>query len=705
MKNIKYLILSVAALLVMASCQRKETYTPAEKEVGTRYYFTSVEKTVKVTPELKNVSVDIYRTDLVDAKNKISVSDTTAAHVFYSSKDVEINFDSKENKTTISFAVDMDKLVMGKKYAVVFTVPEAIATAYAADAIKVIVDYPEPWVAFDKPGSFTDGFLFPMVLGVPGGPVEVTVEQNELSPNRYRIVNPYGVILASYGVKQTDVADEYLNFTILKKGDTYNGVDITEDGIVIFDMHNTGYAPSALGQEAAMFHKSDPILNGKKGWYAEEQTMATYSLTKVVKWIDEANLVPGIIDFDAYVASYEKISGWFASDYASYTFELVMPNYVELDASVMVSFNSIQYDAQYNPSVSVNVALGEDVALAKAVLIEGKDFDAALAGIDDNEDAVDVTEGGDFSLAIPADAETGKWSVVVAAYTKGDKGFELADAGYVSFHFVKAGEVPDPLSWEYDAADIVDGISKEDLIATNWSLYASEWDDAANDDGPIQKIGAVSISDFEEVDAEPEVDTVLVKGLSAGVAELYGFDDTMPFEYYEGIIYNLESEVTSFESGGTYYVEPEWGILYQGQHYSDVSAYLVIGGMVSDNILAFGETDMVAGETYDGNLYWCAYTDASASGASYAGDIAGIYQPRLVAGDGSAAAPSPAAANRLKAIKKSFCHRTNFVETERAYLHRCIDEHKMPKNIGLGTKQVIESGKVFKKADVGAANR
>ena len=704
MKNIKYLILSVAALLAMASCQRKETYTPAEKEVGTRYYFTSVEKTVKVTPELKNVSVDIYRTDLVDAKNKISVSDTTAAHVFYSSKDVEVNFDSKENKTTISFAVDMDKLVIGKKYAVVFTVPEAIATAYAASSIKVIVDYPEPWVAFDKPGSFTDGFLFPMVLGVPGGPVDVTVEQNGLFPNRYRIANPYGAILGLYEVKQTELADEYLNFTILKKGDKLNGVDITEDGIVVFDMHNVGYVSSALGEEVAIIHKSDPVISGKR-WYAEEQTMATYGLSKVVKWIDEANLVPGIIDFDGFVAGYSNLSGWFASDYAEYTFELVMPDYVILDASVELAFNSIQYDAQYKPSVSFNVALGEDVALAKAALIEGKDFGAALAGIDNNDDAIEVTEGGDFVLPIPADAETGKWSVVVATYTKGDKGLELADAGYVSFHFVKAGEVPDPLSWEYDAADIVDGISKEDLIATSWSLYAAEWDDAANDYGPIQKLGAVSISDFEEVDAEPEVDTVLVKGLSVGAAELYGFDDTMPFEYYEGIIYNLDSEVVSFEMGSTYYVEPEWGFLYQGQHYSDVSAYLVIGGMVSDNILAFAETDEVAGETYDGCLYWSVYSDASASGASYLTDIADIYQPRLVAGDGSAAAPSPAAANRLKAIKKSFCHRTNFVETERAYLHRCIDEHKMPKNIGLGTKQVIESGKVFKKADVGAANR
>ena len=70
---------------------------------------------------------------------------------------------------------------------------------------------------------------------------------------------------------------------------------------------------------------------------------------------------------------------------------------------------------------------------------------------------------------------------------------------------------------------------------------------------------------------------------------------------------------------------------------------------------------------------------------------------------GAEAAEAPAAP--LNAIKKSFSHRSNFVETERAYLQRCIKEHMAPKNINLGTNQVIETGKVVKKVEIGKIAR
>jgi len=68
-------------------------------------------------------------------------------------------------------------------------------------------------------------------------------------------------------------------------------------------------------------------------------------------------------------------------------------------------------------------------------------------------------------------------------------------------------------------------------------------------------------------------------------------------------------------------------------------------------------------------------------------------------------APAPAA--RLKAISKAYAHRSNLVETNRGYLKRCIDEHTLPNNIGLGTKQVTESGKVQlrKPVDMKSINR
>ena len=696
MKNMKYLILSATALFALAACQRNEVYTPAEKEEGAHFYFSSAEMTVAVDDSHVEPFIELFRTDADPVSKVISVNDTSG--IFFSDKTAKFDFPAKINKTKLYFSVVRDKLEIGTKYAIGFKIPSD-ASAYGLDSLTVIVDYPEPWTAFDKPGYFQDMFLFPMVIGVPHDPVEVVVERNELDPSRYRIVNPYKTILTSLNGSQDENGDEYLNFTILKEGDKLNGVDITQNGVVVFDNYNVGYAPSALGEDALMIHKSSSVLSGKV-WYAEEQTMNTYKLSSVIKWIDEDNLVPGIINFDAFIAGYQSLKGWFASDYADAAFTLTMPGYVVLDTSVDVQFKYFIYDKQYNPFIALDVVLGEDVESAKAVIVAGNDLEAAVAAILAGGDEVVEVEAGEVVLPIPADAPTGKYSIVVASF---DPDGEYAEAGYVSVNYVKAGDNPDPSSWEYGASDVIEAISKDDLIATNWSLYASLYDETADDYAPIQKLSAVSITDFAELDPQSQEDSVLVKGLSAGAAESLGFDDTMAFEYYEGVIYNLGSEFSSFSSSGsTFYIEPEWGILYNGQHYSDVEPYLVLGGLVSDNILAFVETEEVEGEEFDGALYWSLYTDPEDSD-TWQGDLVDMINPRLVANDATSVDPAPAA--RLKAIKKAYSHRTNFVETNRGYLKRCIKEHSLPKNIHLGTGQNIVSGKVCKKVEIGSVNR
>ena len=698
----KYIILAAAATVVLlGGCAKTESYSPGPEDEGMGYYFASnaTSTTVEVKADKLSCSVELLRAKTDGAVSKaISVNDTSS--IFFPNNSVNFDFSDKANKAKLTFDIEREKLAIGKKYAIGFKIPSE-SSSYAPDSVTVIVNYPEPWKKFAKAGHFEDAFLFPMVLGAPGGPVDVTVEQNDLDPKRYRITNPYKVLLSSLGASQDENGSEFLNFTILNKGDKLNGVDITENGIVVFDMHNVGYVVSSFGEDAAMIHKSDAALSGKT-WYAEEQTMDTYKLSRVVAWIDEANLVPGIIYFDAFVAGCQSKRGWFASDYSDAAFKLIMPDYVMLDTSVDVQFNHFVFDKNYKPSVSVAVTLGEDVALAKAVAIQGTDYEAALEGILENENAVDVLESGDVIVPLPADAETGKWSVVVATFSEDGGAYKEGDAAYVSFNFVKAGDSPDPATFEYGANDIIAAISKEDLIGTSWNLYASYFDEEANDYSLIENLGAITISDQEDAE-DAEEDVILVKGMSAGAGEYYGFDDTMAFEYYEGVIYSLTYEMQSFNVGAnTFYIEPEIGYAASGEHSASAEdAYLMLGGLVSDDILAFVETDVYAsyGVAFDGSVYWSAYSATGDEEEPYSslGTVLELLNPRFVAA-GAEAAQAPA--SRLNAIKKSFNHRSNFVETERAYLQRCIREHVLPKNIGLGTKQVVETGKVVKKVEI-----
>ena len=693
----KYIILAAAATVVLlGGCAKTESYSPGPEDDGMGYYFAgeATNTTVDVKEDKLTCSVEVLRAKTEGAASKaISVNDTSS--IFFPNNSVTVEFPDKANKVKISFDIERDKLVIGQKYAIGFKIPSE-STSYAPDSLTVIVNYPEPWQAFSKPGTFQDNYYFG-----GNGSWNVTVEQNGLYPNRYRVATPYKALLGTL----TADASDYLEFEILPKGSKLNGVDITEDGIVVFSECNIGYHHGTYDEDIVWIHVSDPFLS-KKSWYASSQTMEEFRYTRVIEWIDEENLVPGIIQFDPFYMLKGLYGGWWAE--ADNTVTLIMPDYVILDTSVDVQFNHFIFDKNYKPSVSVAVTLGEDVALAKAVAIQGSDYEAALDGILENENAVDVLESGDVIVPLPEDAETGKWTVVVAAFSKDGDNYKAGEAAYVSFNFVKAGDSPDPATFEYGAADIIAAISKEDLIATPWNLYASYYDEEAEDYSLIENLGGITITDYEDAE-DSEEDLVLVKGMSAGVGEYYGFDDTMAFEYYEGVIYSFTYEMQSFEVGGnTFFVEPEIGYAASGQHGASAEdPYLMLGGLVSDNILAFVETDEYAsyGVAFDGSVYWAAYSETGDEEEPYSslGAVLELVNPRFVAA--GAEEETPASAPRLNAIKKSFNQRSNYVETERAYLQRCIREHVLPKNIELGTKQVIETGKVVTKVDIAKISR
>ena len=688
----KYIILAAAATVVLlGGCAKTESYSPGPEDEGMGYYFASnaTSTTVEVKADKLSCSVELLRAKTDGAVSKaISVNDTSS--IFFPNNSVNFDFSDKANKAKLTFDIEREKLAIGKKYAIGFKIPSE-SSNYAPDSVTVIVNYPEPWKAFSKPGTFQDNYYF-----AGNGSWNVTVEQNGLYPNRYRVATPYKALLGTLSANASD----YLEFEILPKGSKLNGVDITEDGIVVFSECNIGYHHSSYDEDIVWFHVSDSFLN-KKSWWASCQTMEEFSYTSVIEWIDKDNLVPGIIQFDPFYMLKGLYGGWWAE--ADKTVTLIMPDYVILDLSVGVEFNHFIFDKNYKPSVNVAVTLGEDVALAKAVAIQGTDYEAALDGILENENAVDILESGDVIVPLPEDAETGKWSVVVATFSKDGEAYKAGDAAYVSFNFVKAGDTPDPATFEYGAADIIAAISKEDLIATPWNLYASYFDEEANDYSLIENLGGITITDYEDAE-DSEEDLVLVKGMSAGVGEYYGFDDTMPFEYYEGVIYSFTYEMQSFEVGGnTFFVEPEIGYAASGQHGASAEdPYLMLGGLVSDNILAFVETDEYAsyGVAFDGSVYWAAYSETGDEEEPYSslGTVLELVNPRFVAA--GAEEEAPASAPRLNAIKKSFNHRSNFVETERAYLQRCIREHVLPKNIELGTKQVVESGMIVKKVEI-----
>ena len=249
----KYIILAAAATVVLlGGCAKTESeYSPGPVDEGMGYYFAgdATNTTVDVNQDKLSCSVELLRAKVEGAASKtISVNDTSS--IFFPSNSVTVDFPDKANKVKISFDIERDKLEIGKKYAIGFKIPSE-STSYAPDSLTVIVNYPEPWQAFSKPGTFQDNYYF-----AGNGSWNVTVEQNGLYPNRYRVATPYKNLLGTLSANASD----YLEFEILPKGSTLNGTEITEDGIVVFSECNIGYHHSSYDEDIVWIHVSDSFL-------------------------------------------------------------------------------------------------------------------------------------------------------------------------------------------------------------------------------------------------------------------------------------------------------------------------------------------------------------------------------------------------------------------------------------------------------------
>lgn len=256
--------------------------------------------------------------------------------------------------------------------------------------------------------------------------------------------------------------------------------------------------------------------------------------------------------------------------------------------------------------------------------------------------------------------------------------------------FTTAGE-PSPLYKNYTLDDI-----REDLIPSSSEGYFGTYnyysiDLYAQNAEPLRNYkGQVVISDSEIADIPVSddpyglgfpVEYVDVKGLFAGDAEYWGFDDTMTFEYYGGVIYTSPAIFGASSSG-----------YYPFAMYADVEGNLrtysmtMLAGFVEEGYLAF--VDGTNGQ-FETTFYLGMFKDSEYS--AFAGVGAGYADPLLVAPEvdtQAAAKASNSMLTRSDLDKVSFNLAADFncVESERGRIHSAIDQmrsaKKAPKAVG-----------------------
>ena len=460
MKKINIILGVLVCMFAFSACTEEIEYTPTGATEGVNgAYFASDEPTsVILTEDGSTFDIQIYRTDTVgDLVLNLSVElDSAAAEVLTVPETAE--FKSGKNTSIITVAYDTTKLVRGESYSFVISIAQSDADNYKNTALAFTAKFPElsNWKSIGK-GTYSDSFFFYQKY-------EVEIERDSVNPDKYRIYRPYlpgllneeieGYNSESYNL---DEMGDYLEFLVLRPGEKIGDVEISKDGLVIFDIYNTGFINPSYNDyvniiSPASFTSFDNESKIAKNYVKVWQETDKWSEDG---WLSDeylenrANTLPAQIQLAPYYYMM-TVGGWNYST-SDNMITITFPGVVLEDYSVGVEYLGRFTDKDDNVFAEIGVSMGEDVAKVKVGMAmtgdaSGDDAAAAVLNgiLDGSIEAVELTENGTARFPLN---ESGKYTVVAISYNADD---EPQEAQYDQLQYVIATEPTQPEKPEED---------------------------------------------------------------------------------------------------------------------------------------------------------------------------------------------------------------------------------------------------------------
>lgn len=376
-------ILSIALLLpalsVFVSCsEEQDGYVPAPQEKGAQVYFNSDNASSFTVTDVQNTfELSLGRVDTAETANydlKV-VADEATLPLF--NIPGAVAFEEGEAFAKIACTANTTEMEYDKTYTVKVCVANAQdATLYGMDTLTISVTCPAPWKSLGK-AKFAENFL-----DGSGTYYDVEIQQNELAPNNFRLVEPYAEILGDIAV------DKYLEFFILPAGSEF--ADFTTDAeYVIFNDYNTGQWNSNYAEDIFALHP-----------YRFGRTPDKWNYNVVLEY--QENGLPGEVSLAPLYYLFNEGGGWDKT--TANTISILFPGYVKADYSASVEFAGIFTAKDGKIYATGDLTLGADASDVKAIVMPA-DVDAAAVAdaIAAGElEAVDVKAG---RIEVPFNAE------------------------------------------------------------------------------------------------------------------------------------------------------------------------------------------------------------------------------------------------------------------------------------------------------------
>lgn len=479
--NKLFIVTLLAACLGFAACDDNEGYTPAQVADGPTVFFHKDNATKVNVKEGSNVfTIQVNRSEAAGpAKHNLKIEAEEGVLNLIDIPAVAV-FDADATSATLSCTTNITGMEYDKEYVVTISVEDKVATPYGTSSLVLTVTRPAPWKSLGK-ATFVDGIITSIFSGVAEDPYEVEIQENELVPGLYRLVNPYTKAYPLYpseSIKFDDTKDYYLEIhaedpEAVWFGETDLGLDM-------------GYGMISAISIADYYVQegNDPALVKELGYYG---TLKDGEITFPVQGL--LYTMPG----------HPKGEAWYYAN-TNGQFSILLPGYVKGDYSASLEYAGIFTAKDGKVYASAMLSLGKDATDVKAIVMPADADAAAVAdAIAAGElEAVKVEKG---RIEVSFDAEElggNNFQIIAVVMSDG----EVKTVAAASFEYYGGGKSPwQSLGTGYYTDDVIAPLVKVQPLTYQVEILE-------NEDNPgiyrVMNPYSNSVYPLAEDDAAPE---------------------------------------------------------------------------------------------------------------------------------------------------------------------------------------------------------
>lgn len=407
MKNFIKLSYFLLALPILAtSCDNSDSYEPAAMPTGTQVYFSNENsESFSLSSQESSFSIEI---DRIDATSSVTVPLTCSGEGLENfTIPSSVTFGANEKSADVVIGYNADAIGFDNPTEITLKIAdESLTTSYGYSTITFTANIPAPWTTLGV-GTFTDSFW-------AGATHNVTIQQNDLNPSIYRVVNPFP---SSLGYTQSD---NYFEFRIYKAGETFRDNVLDQDLVYYGDVAMTYYSSY-----------DDIIYTLFPGRFSKYNSPSYWTYNTVTAY--QENGLPGQVQIAPYFYMF-SVGGW---NYTQYSDVIVInfPGYAPKDYELDATYDGVLTKGE-DQSIVSTVTLGEDVESAYLAAIPKSGIstveDDILSG---KVESVEVTESGTVNIPFSY-KDAGDYYIIAMAMAEGEE----VNAVATSFKYTSSTE-------------------------------------------------------------------------------------------------------------------------------------------------------------------------------------------------------------------------------------------------------------------------